>query len=177
MKTITVNQIIKDKKLYNQKLLCGVFAIVGFGTILFPFIKRQELSDINFLISIVFMTIVFGIPIGYFAGIRKIIQAMKLENVIKNKNITIEEDIVTNKRITAHNHSGDIDSYCQISYKNYTKKSDKNCIVKRSEYEKIKKGDKYFMIYEGKKGDLIYRYPAKEYQVGDELIHTLLVKE
>ena len=170
MKTITVKQIIKDKKLFNQKLLCGVFALFGFGTVLLPFIKRNDLSDKNFVIGIMFMTVVFGIPIGYFAGLRKIIEAIRLEKTIKNKDITIEKDVVTNKKIIAGNDSLDtMSDYCQISYKNYSQRNNKVCIVKRSEYEKTKKGDIYYMIYENKKGNLIHRYPAKEYEISDEL--------
>lgn len=177
MKTITVKQIIKDKKILNQKVFCGIFALCGFGTVLLPVLLKNELSNTNFLLGIIFMTVVFGIPIGYFAGMRKIIQAIKLEKTIKNRNITIEKDIVTSKRITSRERSGDLDTYCEIAYKNYGKRNNKICIVKRSEYEKTKKGDVYYMLYENVKGELIYRYPAKEYEIGMELIDMVVSEE
>lgn len=162
MREITVPQLLKDMKTKSGIILGAFFTICGWGIVLLPLAKAYSTSSVNTVISILFLLCCFGIPIGYFGGVRTLLKNIRRRRAIVQGTVMVEKDIVSEKRISFSGRSDELDDICQLALRKYTKKTGKYVNVKRRIYEAVEEGAVCHMIYNKKTGELLHLYPAEE---------------
>lgn len=163
MKEIDKNLILQGEKYRLQIFLFGIFGVIGIAAIVYPFASAEEVVPDTIVLAFI-MLFAFGIPFGYFLGIRKILRILKTVRLIKNGQYKILEDVLVDVYMGGHGKNSDTDdSYCQFTFKNYSDVTGKNVIVSRSEYDKAQKGDKYYLVFVATQKSPIRCYSQKDY--------------
>lgn len=158
MREITSDRMLKEENYIAQLICFGIFMLAGVAVAIYPIVGRLP------LVAVIVIEAGLGIPFGYFLGLRKIIKICKIIKYIKHGEYTVQIDELTSKRMVSGGlHSDTDDSYCQFTFKDYSKRAGKNICVKRTEYDKAKRGDKYYLVYLPIQKEPIRIYPQKEY--------------
>lgn len=85
MRKITKKKIIKDNNYVLSAFMHVIFAAVGLMLTFAPLIYTGKL-DKNSIIGMLFCFLIFGIPFGYFMGIRKVkIEIDKIHKIKRNQ--------------------------------------------------------------------------------------------
>jgi hypothetical protein len=170
---ITKEKIKKDAKTKEQISALSVFALIGLFIPIIPFLFTDNI-DTNTIISFVFFLLVFGIPFGYFIGLRKIIKTLYKDKCIKNDEFVIVEDTITDLYATSNCAKYDMDdSFCQLTLKYYSEKSGKNVSIPNKIFRKLKEGDKCTLIFVKNIKVPFLVYPGNEYEIDNELKKVL----
>lgn len=97
-------------------------------------------------------------------GTKNISRVNSRMKAIKNNEYVILEDVVIKKQMLHKGESGDAsDSYCQLDFQNYSKKTGKAVVVKRAVYNETKKGDIFYLVYVD--NELFGFYPNNKFEL------------
>ncbi len=166
---LTKQKLLNDLQAGKTIAILYIFTFVGFVIPILPFWKLQAINA-NSIKSFILFTLVFGIPFGYFVGIRNIIRTRKLNKAILSGNITIYIDEIKSFRVTKHGTTDDMDdNYCRLVLKKYSSDGKSTVIVSSKEYDSLKKGDTCILIFAPKVKEPILVYPGNEYLVDSTL--------
>ncbi len=163
---ITKNRLLNDVHLTGRIIFLSIFAFCGIMIPFIPFITLKEIN-INSIISFLVLFCIFGIPFGYFIGIRNVVYSVRVNHSIKNGNFYILEDEIIDFYATQDESSPD--SHCKIELKIYSEKTNKIIPVKYKAFRKLKKGDKCFLVFVQFSKKPVIVYPGNEYFLDDEL--------
>lgn len=161
-KKITSQFLVKEYHGTRTQILFSVFVILGIIVFLCPLLYLNSAGIKNCLLGML-LTSFISIPFCVL-GLKYILEAQKRTRQFKNGEYEIVEDFVTHKQMVQHGSTSDTsDSYCQISFFDYSEKTGKAVVVTRKEYDKTKKGDRFYMVYV--EGKLLGTYPQSKYEL------------
>lgn len=159
-KRITKDLLLKDYHGYRKIFLFSIFVIAGIVVLLSPILYCSSFKN---MVANMALMLLLAVPFCVL-GLKNIIEASKRIKQIRQEQYNIVEDVVTHKQMMHQGKSSDTsDSYCQLSFENYSKQSGKAVIVERKVYDSSKKGDLFYMIYID--GKLLGYYPQAKYEV------------
>lgn len=166
---ITHKKIIDDyQAIKTAKIIYFIFTLIGIVVPLIPFLYLKTF-DFDSIMSFVFLSLMFGLPFGYFIGLRNIINIHRINSSIKNNDIFIIESKITDKRMSPYNVREDDDSrYGQITIQNFNKV----LYISSKEYEVHSEGEKCILIF----SKYNKKYPVLKY-LGNEYVVDELLKE
>ena len=127
--------------LTGRIIFLSIFAVCGIIIPFIPFITLKEIN-INSIISFLVLCCVFGIPFGYFIGIRNVLYSVRVNHSIKSGDFYILEDEIIDFYATQDESSPD--SHCKIELKIYSEKTNKIIPVKYKVFRKLKKETNVF---------------------------------
>lgn len=157
---LTKELLQKEYRSSLKIVLFSVFVVAGLACFLSPIIYCDNIKSL--MANMAFMLII-AVPFCGI-GLKNIVGIVKKNNNIKNGRYLIVEDVVTQKQMLHNGTSKNTsDSYCQLNFEKYTKKTGKAVVVKRSVYDESKKGDIFYLVYVQDK--LLGFYPATKYEL------------
>lgn len=161
MKTkITKKFLLREYRATFKTLLFSIFIAAGLFCFICPVFYCHDVR--NLLLNMMFMLII-SIPFCII-GIKNVLKITKRSKAIKNSNYMVLEDVVTKKQMLHKGKSSDTsDSYCQLDFQNYSKKTGKAVVVKRSVYNETKKGDLFYLVYVN--NELLGFYPIDKFEL------------
>ena len=167
---ITKEKLISDANVKGRMTLCSICIAIGVGILFLPALYTEN-SSTDFLISEIFLLLVFTVPAGYLLGFRNIVKTIRLRNAIRDCTIDIRLDTIQERYVRAQSRPDDtVDKECQLELTDYSEKTGRTIAVPKAKYMKLKKGDQCILLFEpnAKKPFLVY-YP----QLGDQLDEEL----
>ncbi len=99
---------------------------------------------------------------GYYFGIRLIIEGIRDDICIMRGNFHVVKDYVTNAKVL-YNGADDPNRAGIVFLKDYNTKNKKGITLSRYEAERTNPGNEYYVIYENKSERVVGIYSAKEY--------------
>ena len=174
MKSITHKYILQQLKASTTISLLSIFALIG---LLIPFLPFAILKtiDINSIFSFVFLLIVFGIPFGYFIGLRNILHVLYLSRRCKRKEYLILVDCITGLKVSKKGRASEMDdSFCRILLRKYTNKTKKSISIETKVFKKIDKGDQCILIFVDIEKEPILVFAGNDYVIADELKDNII---
>ena len=169
MKYITFEFLKEQLKIKTTVSVLSVFAVTG---ILIPFLPLVYFRSINTnaIISFFFLLIVFGIPFGYFMGIRNILKKKKINNCIQNHKFYITENVVTQKMVIPSHHDEDnLELYGRLYVESYGEKKECNVVVDVTTYKKVKEGDNCILVFVEVEESPVLVFAGNEYMIHYDL--------
>lgn len=168
---ITQNKIIDDYQVKKQKTIYFIFTLIGIVVPIIPFIYLKTF-DFNSIMSFAFLALVFGLPFGYFIGLKNIIYVHRSNLAIKNNDIFIIESKISDKRMSPYHIRSDDDSkYGQITIQNFNKV----LYISSKEYKIHSEGEKCILVFSKyNKKYPVLRYLGNEYVVDESLKGKIL---
>ena len=160
---ITKEKIQKDVKKGFIVLL--VFTIGMILPSIFPIFTVNDI--LNKIITIVFLFMIFTLPFGIVVGLRFLIEKIYLINKIKNNNIYILEDTISDIYIYQNTDFSDYEG--QIILEKYSLICQERLKLTTVEKKKVKKGDTCFLIFTDLKKEPILSYNGNEYKLEESL--------
>ena len=158
MQILTKERILKDTNWKAGMAVFGVVAFIGCALTALPLLQLREPS-FHSLIRTGCMLMGFGIPFGYFWGIRKIMVILKMVKRVRGEQYSVVEDVVTDKQMTQTIG----EHYCDLTFQNYSKRTDKNISVNNSVFSKTEIGDKFYLIFLESDSEPLKIYSLKEF--------------
>ena len=169
MKKITKDLIVKEQRFTSRIFNNTLFTLIGVTISIMPFIYSKSF-DVNLLIGIVVCVVCFGLPFGYFFGLRKLLPTLKEKNALSQGNFSIVVDKVKSSRMLTHGVGSDIgDNYCQIEFENYSSVTGNYYTVTRKMFSKTNNGDEFYLVFIGKIDNTISVFPKKTFMLDDEM--------
>lgn len=169
MINITHEFLIEKLKSSRAISVLSIFSLCGFIIPFIPFLVLKEISA-NSLISFVFLFLIFGLPFGYFIGLKKIITTSKIHKDIKNKQIIISVDEIVSMKVSRHGTTGEMDdNYCKLYLKEYSKDRKSTVSVFASTFRKLKKGDQCILVFTRSEKYPVLVFAGNEYCVDEHL--------
>lgn len=163
MKEINGDEILRGEKYRLQVFLFGIFGVAGLLAVIYPLASAKKIVADTIVLEIIMLG-AFGIPFGYFLGVRRIRKILKTVRLIKQGKYVVTEDELVDTYMGGHGKNSDTDdSYCQFTFRNYSETTGKNVTVSRREYEKAKRGDRYYLVFVATQKSPIRVYSQKEY--------------
>ncbi len=157
---ITSGFLLKEYRSALKIFLFSIFVAAGLCCFICPVFYCEGIG--NLLANMAFMLII-AVPFCGI-GIKNIANIVSKKNSIKRNEYTIVEDVVIKKQMLQQGASKDTsDSYCQLDFENYSAKTGKAVVVKRSVYEETHKGDLFYLVYV--KDKLLGFYPQTKYEL------------
>ena len=167
---INSSKIMKDARPKTQIGFLSVFAMVGFLLPFWPLVVIREINT-NSIISFFVLLALFGIPFGYFIGLRNIITTYRMKKHLENENFTILIDSIEEKSTNQYGRTSQMDdSFCVLQLKKYYEKTQKQVTIRAKEFRQVKEGDQCILIFVPSSKAPILVYPGNQYTVADELI-------
>lgn len=149
--------MLKEENYIVQLICFGIFMLAGIAVAIYPIVGRLP------LVAAIVIEAGLGIPFGYLLGFRKIKKIIKIISGIKHEQYTVQIDELIDKTMVSGGKNSDTeDTYCQFTFKEYSEKTGKNICVKRTEYTKAKRGDKYYLVFLPLQKEPIRIYSQKE---------------
>lgn len=174
MKKLTLQMIINRRNFSKRIVSSTVFLFVGVCLTMSPSLALKEINA-NFLIGTGFCFLFFGLPFGYFGGLKKLIETLKEKRALEILNFTIIEDTVIDMCMIGQSVDNPQSSGCQLSFQFYSQETHKNYIVPRKVFNKTNEGDVFYLVCIGDIENTIEVFNKREYFL-DEQLEKLLVQ-
>lgn len=157
---ITKRFLLREYRAAFKMILFSVFIVAGLFCFICPIFYCNDIK--NLLLNMLFMLIIC-VPFCAI-GIKNILRVNSRMKAIKNNEYVILEDVVIKKQMLHKGKSSDAsDSYCQLDFQNYSKKTGKAVVVKRAVYNETKKGDIFYLVYVD--NELFGFYPNNKFEL------------
>ena len=174
MKTLNKSIILKEKKYSARIFNCSLFFIVGAVISISPYLYLKTI-DLNTIIGICFCLVCFGLPFGYFFGLRRLIPTLKEKKALTSGNFEITIDKVKSTRMLQHGVKSEIgDYYCQVEFEKYSKITGEYYTISRRLFDNTNDGDSFYLIYSKDISKIICIYPEKNFELDTELKQHLI---
>ncbi len=157
---ITPERMLRDAKLKREYIAHSFSMLIGIGITLWPLIQIGELNE-NVIFSMIFLFVSFGLLFGVFFGIKPLLRAVSISKKIKGGRYSIKEDCLTDKQYRDKNDHRS----CLLMFRDYTAKTGKGIFKSDSMYEKVRKGEQFYLVYIDKVQEPILIYPMKLFDV------------
>lgn len=150
--------------------LFGLFAVAGIGFTVGTLVSLLKDISMNNIITFVVVTCLFGIPFGYFLGIKKVVFRLKRNIMIKKGQVFFFVDEVIDKtRLGNTTDSHDHKEY-QLTTKVYSEKTRKNVLLPSlREFNSTKIGETCILCFTAMSRSPFRVYPCSIYELADEL--------
>lgn len=169
MLIITYDFILKELKSKRTISVLSIFALLGFLIPFIPFLVIKEINT-NSLISFVFLAVVFGLPFGYFIGMRNIISTRRIYRDLRSQRFFISIDTIVDMRVARSGRSSEMDdSFCELCLQKFSKDTDSSVTVKRSVFDKLKLGDRCCLIFVASEKKPVLVFAGNDYSVDEQL--------
>lgn len=169
MINITYDYILKELKTKRAISVLSIFSLLGFVIPFIPFFVI-ETFDIDAIISFIFLFLVFGLPFGYFMGLRNILNTLKIYRDIKNCNFVIWLDRIADMKVSKNGRASEMDdSYCKLYLEKYSKDKKSTVSVWGSKFLKLKKGDNCTLVFVNSEKYPILVFAGNNYSVDKHL--------
>lgn len=176
MKKLDINVIIKEQKFSSRIFNSFLFTIIGIFVSILPVIYLKSF-DANALIGLGVCFLCFGIPFGFFFGLRRLIPTMIQKKAIVTGNFSIYIDVVRSTRMLSHGVKSEKgDYYCQIEFEEYSKVTGNYYTISRRLFDKTNDGDEFYLISIGDIKKTISIFPKKKFTLSDELLNKLITE-
>ncbi len=152
--------LLKDSH-YISKTAEFVFMIIaGIIILLIPLTYQIRFAEcVPHMVLMAFISVPF-----WWIGATNIAKIYKTKKRIQAGEYCVEEDYVTYKQVVQHGkEQGSSDDYCQMYLNRYSAKTNKAVIIPRQEYETLKNGDKFYLVYID--GEMRFFYPTDKYEI------------
>lgn len=156
---ITHKRIVKDSGVRIVLTCHTVMMLVGIAAVVSPVIIIGEWNHDAFL-STLFMSFTFGILFGIAFGFVPLMKGIKLYVKIKNGRYTVEKDRVKDKQLRELNDNRE----CLLMFENYTAKTGRGVFQSYRVYEKVKRGEEFYLIYVDGQKEPVAIYSARRYR-------------
>ena len=174
MKELNIKTIRKESKLNSTLINSIIFTIAGIILSIMPLLYLKTI-DSNSIIGLVTCTVCFGIPFGVVLGLMKFIPSYYKHKSLKNNTYIIDTDVVVRARMMREGiESDNSDHYCQVELQNYSKATGKYYTISRRLFNKIEKGDTFYVIYTEDKRYVVGIFACKKYALDKELEKHLI---
>lgn len=174
MKILNKSIILKEQNFPSRIFYSSLFFMIGVIIAISPLLYLKNI-DLNSIIGLGVCFVCFGIPFGYFFGLRRLIPTLKEKKALISGNFSIIIDIAQSKYMRQEGIETNIsDRYCQINFKNYSKITGKYYTISRRLYNKTKEGESFFLVYIGNISKTISIFPKKKFELDDELKQHLI---
>lgn len=169
MKKLDINVIIKEQRFSSRIFNASLFTLIGIFVSILPIIYLKSF-DANALIGLAVCVLFFGIPFGFFFGLRKLIPTLVQKNAITSGNFVIYIDKVKSTRMLSQGVKSEKgDYYCQIEFEKYSKLSGNYYTISRRLFDKTNDGDEFYLISLGSIDKTISIFPKKNYELSKEM--------
>jgi len=156
-----------DKK--NAIALFGVFALVGIALTLGTLVSLLKDMNTNNLITFIVVTCLFGIPFGYFLGIKKIAFRVKRNAMIKNGQVHFYVDEIVDKTRLGNTEDFHDHKEYQLTTKAYSEKTGKNVLLPSlKEFRSVKVGDTCILCFTAMSKRPFRVFPGSVYELAEE---------
>ena len=174
MKTLNKSIILKEQKFPSRIFNSSLFFIVGTVISISPLLYLKTI-DLNTIIGLCICLVCFGVPFGYFFGLRRLIPALKHKKALTSGNFKITIDKVKSTRMLQEGVKSEKgDYYCQIDFEKYSKITGEYYTISRRLFDKTNDGDSFYLIYIEEISETICIYPKKNFELDDELKQHLV---
>ena len=175
MKKLTLQMIINRRNFSKRIVSSTVFLFVGVCLTMSPGLALKEINA-NFLIGTGFCFLIFGLPFGFFWGLKKLLETLKEKKAFETMQFKIIEDTVVDMRMMGHSSRENIiDANCQLMFEKYSKVTGKNYIVPQKVFNKTNEGDVFYLVCIGGIEETIEVFNKREFCL-DEQLEKLLVQ-
>lgn len=150
--------------------LFGVFAVAGIGLTIGTLVSLLRDMSTNNIITFVVVTCLFGIPFGYFLGIKKVMFRLRRNAMIKNGQVFFYVDEIIDKtRLGNTTDSHDHKEY-QLTTRAYSKKTNKNVLLPSlREFNAAKVGETSILCFTAMSKRPFRAFPSAIYELSEEL--------
>lgn len=173
MKKLNKSIIMKEQRFAFRIFNSFLFFTIGVVVTIMPlfYIKPTDPNAIaNIIIGICVCFLCFGLPLGVFFGLRRLIPALQQKTALSKGNFKICVDKVKSMRMLNEGVKSDKgDYYCQLKFEKYSNITSEYYTISRRLFNKTKEGDEFFLVYIGNIKKTISIFPRKEYELDDEL--------
>lgn len=173
MKKLDTKTILIENN-FSSKIFNGMlFTFAGILASFLPIIYFRTLNK-NTLIGFVVCTLCFGIPFGFFFGIRRLIPTIVQKKAISAGNYVIYIDVVKSTRMLSQGVKSEKgDYYCQIEFEKYSKQTGEYYTISRRMFDKTKDGDEFYLVSLGDIKKTISIFPRKSYVISKEILEKV----
>lgn len=162
---ITKQLLLKELEVRKAALLHSIFLVLAIWVILLPLITGTGTMK-DRLGFVLIMFVLFGIPIGFFCGLWPILKALKKYRLINNGNYKVVIDKVTDKQIREQNDR----RKTLLMFEDYTAKTKHGIWAGYyREYNKVKRGDEFYLVYVGNIVEPVHIYPVNKYYFNERV--------
>ena len=170
-KKLTLSDIseVADKRANLFLLSC--FAVSGILVTLIALVKMIAEMSTNSIISFLVATCVFGIPFGYFIGLKQIVFILKRNSLIKNGNVIIFIDKIVDKQELGNTSDHSDPKEFQIEAEKYSLKTGKMVSIReKRNFNQMKVGDECILCFTTMSNLPFMVYSGSVYELSDELL-------
>lgn len=173
MKEITKEYIISELKTKRAISALYVFSLVGFIIPFIPFMVIKSLNT-NSMISFIFLLIVFGLPFGYFIGLKNILSTIRIRSDLKKNNFYILNDIVVDMKISKNGRASDMDdSFCKLYLEKYSVDGATTVSVQSNIFKKLKIGDSCILVFCKSEKYPVLVFAGNDYYINKDLCNFI----
>lgn len=174
MKKLDTVAIIKEQRFSARIFNSLLFTVIGIFVSVLPIIYLKSF-DANALIGLGVCVLCFGLPFGFFFGLKRLIPAFLQKKAITTGDFSIYVDTVKSTRMLSQGvKSEKSDYYCQIEFENYSKITGDYYTISRRLFDKTNNGDEFYLISIGNIEKTISIFPKKNYSLSNELSDKLI---
>lgn len=174
MKKLDTNAIIKEQRFSARILNSLLFTIIGIFVSVLPIIYLKSFNA-NALIGLGVCILCFGLPFGFFFGLKRLIPAVLQKKAITTGNFAIYVDVVKSTRMLSQGVKSEKgDYYCQIEFEKYSKVTGSYYTISRRLFDKTNDGDEFYLISIGDIKNTISIFPKKNFALSDDLLDKLI---
>lgn len=146
-KIVNLEFLLNEEK-KSALIILLTFSIVGIGITISTFLQMVFDFSTNNLITFLVLTTLFGIPFGYFIGLKRVIYLIRKKQLIKNGDIFIYIDKITDKQRLGNTTDTQDKKEYQITLKDYSAKTRKNaCLKTLKEFNASNVGSNCILVF------------------------------
>lgn len=150
--------------------ILALFAIAGIGFTIYTFTSMIRNPNTNNLITFIVVTSLFGIPFGFFIGIKKIFYCLRKRYLISKGSVIIFIDEIIDKTDLGNSTEKNYQKQYQLTTKVYSGISNKNVLLTTlKEFNSVKIGDSCILCFTSLSKRPFSVYPCTMYELSDEL--------
>jgi len=163
----------EEKKLAFIILL--IFSIVGIGITISTMLQMVFDFSTNNLITFLVLTTIFGIPFGYFIGLRKVIYLIRKKQLIKKGNIYVYNDKIIDKQRLGNTTDTQDNKEYQLTLRDYSSKTRKNvCLKTLKEFNAASVGSNCILVFTKLNKRPFGVFPGDLYELDKQLLNKCI---
>ena len=173
-KNINLEFLLKEEK-KSSFIILSIFSVIGIGIIISAMLQMIFDFSTNNLITFLVLTTIFGIPFGYFIGLRKIIYLIRKKQLIKKGNIYIYNDKIIDKQRLGNTTDIQDKKEYQLTLKDYSGKTRKNvCLKTLKEFNATNVGSDCILVFTKLNKRPFGVFPGELYELDNQLLNKCI---
>ena len=169
MKILSKKDIIIRQNFGSSIFHSSLFLFVGICITLLPVIYFRKIN-MDMIVGVCFCFVCFGLPFGFFGGLRNLLRSLKRYKSLKTGKFFIYVDKVLDSRMLSQSIGNNTpDAYCQLEFEKYTEATNKCYTVMREIFNSTSYGDEFYLISLGDITESFSIFSRKTYELSSEL--------